>query len=175
MAFCLLDENAAAAALYAVLCHNQKDGCLIMGSEKHEQALRNYEQLFEQLSPLSLENFDDFFADDAVFRDPFNDVKGVAAIKNVFQHMYQVCEAPRFTVLSSVLSGDTAWLHWDFSFTHRQRSMQIIGASMVKFADDGRVSMHIDYWDAASQLYEKLPVIGWLMAKLRSKFAVPGL
>jgi hypothetical protein len=42
----------------------------------------------------------------------------------------------------------------------------------VRFAADGRVGWHRDYWDAAEELYEKLPLIGSLMRLLRRRGAV---
>ena len=36
-------------------------------------------------------------------------------------------------------------------------------------ADDGRIRLHRDYWDAAEELYEKLPVLGHLMRWLRRR------
>jgi hypothetical protein len=45
----------------------------------------------------------------------------------------------------------------------------IRGASHVRFASDGRVAYHRDYWDAAEELYEKLPVVGSLMRWLKTR------
>jgi hypothetical protein len=36
-------------------------------------------------------------------------------------------------------------------------------------AEDGRVQDHRDYWDAAEELYEKLPVVGGLMRWLKKR------
>ena len=41
------------------------------------------------------------------------------------------------------------------------------GASHLKFAADGRINFHRDYWDAAEELYEKLPLVGSLMRWLK--------
>jgi steroid delta-isomerase len=41
----------------------------------------------------------------------------------------------------------------------------------VRFGSDGRVLYHRDYWDAAGELYENLPVIGGLMRWLKQKMA----
>ena len=49
----------------------------------------------------------------------------------------------------------------------RQRNVQINGSSHVKFDDQGLVTFHRDYWDAAEELYEKLPVIGFVMKQLK--------
>jgi hypothetical protein len=43
--------------------------------------------------------------------------------------------------------------------------------SHLKFAADGRVVYHRDYWDAAEELYMKLPAIGTLMRGLRRMLA----
>jgi hypothetical protein len=47
--------------------------------------------------------------------------------------------------------------------------MQIIrGATHLRFNDEGKVTWHRDYWDAAEELYAKLPLIGWLMRSLQN-------
>ena len=43
------------------------------------------------------------------------------------------------------------------------------GASHLRFAPDGRVADHRDYWDAAEELYEKLPVVGGVMRWLKRR------
>jgi steroid Delta-isomerase len=43
------------------------------------------------------------------------------------------------------------------------------GASQLRFAPDGRIAYHRDYWDAAEELYAKLPVIGTLMRFLQRR------
>jgi hypothetical protein len=35
--------------------------------------------------------------------------------------------------------------------------------------DEGRITLHRDYWDAAEELYEKLPLIGSLMRWLKKR------
>jgi hypothetical protein len=37
------------------------------------------------------------------------------------------------------------------------------------FNQDGKVVIHRDYWDAAEELYEKLPVVGGLMRWLKRR------
>jgi len=37
------------------------------------------------------------------------------------------------------------------------------------FSDAGLVTLHRDYWDAAQELYEKLPVVSSLMRWLRKR------
>ena len=108
----------------------------------------------------------------ARFKDPFNDVQGLAAIAAIFGHMFKSLAAPRFAVLGIVAAGDEAFLTWDFSFQRPGKAAAAItihGASHLHFGTDGRVLSHRDYWDAAEELYEKLPLIGTLMRWLKRR------
>jgi len=132
---------------------------------------------FESLTPASLARFAELYADDAFFKDPFNEVRGVAPICRIFTHMFRQLGEPRFVVLERVVDDNGALLVWDLHFWLKgapgQRQEQLIhGASHLKFDHQGKVVWHRDYWDAAEELYAKLPAIGWLMRFLKRKLAV---
>ncbi len=130
--------------------------------------------LFESLAPADLARLGAFYTEDATFKDPFNEVRGVPAIRAIFEHMFVNLDEPRFVILDAVVQNDQCFLIWDFTFRMRRfkRALQTIrGASHLQLAADGRVQMHRDYWDAAEELYEKLPVIGALMRWLRRRAA----
>jgi hypothetical protein len=132
-------------------------------------------QYFETLTPASVAMMGEFYAEDATFRDPFNEVRGLAAIERVFAKMWESLDDPRFVIVNVVQQGNEAFLEWDFLFTvKRLRSrgqMTVRGVSHRRFAADGRVQYHRDFWDAASELYAKLPVIGGVMRWLARKMA----
>ena len=123
---------------------------------------------FETLTPQSLNRFPEFYAADAWFKDPFNEVRGVDAIGHIFEHMFRQVEHPRFVVTDRLAEADRAMLVWEFRFSRQGTSQTIRGASHLRFDAEGSVVSHRDYWDAAEELYMKLPLIGWLMRRLRS-------
>jgi ketosteroid isomerase-like protein len=128
--------------------------------------------LFEQLAPADVARLGEFYAGDARFKDPFNDVRGVAAIGRIFAHMFVALDGPRFVVRDIVVQGDDCFLTWDFLFRFRRfRSGEqtVHGASHLRFGADGRIVLHRDYWDAAEELYEKLPGVGALMRWLKRR------
>lgn len=137
----------------------------------HLQRVRAF---FESLTPESAAQIDALYADDAWFKDPFNEVRGVAAIRRIFEHMFVQVESPRFVIRDVVAQGDDAFLTWEFSFRSRRLGdgEQVVrGASHLRFAADGRITYHRDYWDAAEELYEKLPAVGALMRWLKRRAA----
>jgi ketosteroid isomerase-like protein len=129
---------------------------------------------YETLTPQSLARLGDFYAPDACFRDPFNDVHGLAAIERIFRHMFAEVEVPRFAVVTQIVDGQQAMLGWVFSFRRGGRSIEIRGVSHLRFDHRGRVCLHRDYWDAAEELYAKLPMIGVLMRALRRRLSAAG-
>lgn len=122
---------------------------------------------------LTLENVDALlacYAATARFKDPFNEVVGQAAIGAIFRHMFTQVDAPRFTLVTVVEQGQDAFITWDFTFRMKRWNPApqcIHGASHLQFGEDGKVTLHRDYWDAAEELYEKLPVLGGLMRALK--------
>ncbi len=132
--------------------------------------LRQLIRFFEQIDLATVSQLGQIYTPDAFFKDPFNEVQGIDAITRIFRHMFDQVDSPRFVVTNSVVQGDQAFLTWDFLFRMKRFSSGeqcIRGATHVRFAADGRVSFHRDYWDAAEELYEKLPLIGSLMRTLK--------
>lgn len=125
---------------------------------------------FETLSPDSLARLGQVYAEQARFKDPFNDVTGLPGIRRVFVHMFETVRAPRFVVHHGLTQGDEAWLSWDFIIQRPDGALTVHGATNLQFAADGRVVLHRDYWDTAEELYAKLPLIGplvrWLTRRL---------
>ena len=128
---------------------------------------------FESFAPEDVARIGEWYTADAVFRDPFNDVVGLAAIQSVYRHMFEQLESPRFRVLGTVAAGSDCWLTWDMSYGSGATRRTIHGASFLQLAPDGRIAVHRDYWDAAGELYEKLPVLGSILRFIRRRLAAP--
>jgi steroid Delta-isomerase len=130
-------------------------------------------QFFETLGPHRLGELAHYYAPEARFKDPFNDVQGVPAIAQIFAHMFETLEQPHFVVTAQVLQGQQCFMTWEFHFRfkhfRRAEAQRILGASQLVFSEQGLVTLHRDYWDAAEELYEKLPLVGSLMRWLRRR------
>ena len=132
---------------------------------------RRLARFYETLTPAALPGLDQLYAPDARFKDPFNEVAGTAAIRRIFAHMFATTEAPRFEVTDCIEQGEQAMLGWAFHFALRGRPLVVRGVTHLRFDADGRVVLHRDYWDAAEELYEKLPVVGGLMRLIKRRLA----
>jgi steroid Delta-isomerase len=140
----------------------------------HQAAVARIERFFSQLTPVGLDDLTTVYHAQARFADPFNDVRGVGAIRTVFEHMYQSLGDPRFEIRQSILQDADCVVLWDFLYRLPAKSTQVhrlAGASHLRLNAEGLIVQHVDYWDPALGIYEKLPLIGAVARALRRRAA----
>lgn len=132
---------------------------------------QNLATWFESLSPQSLGQIEQFYEAEAYLKDPFNEVRDVARIQLIFQDMFTEFEQPRFVIQEQICDDDKrqSVLTWHFLFNWRGKAWCIVGSSHLRFGSTGLVIYHRDYWDASEELYEKLPVIGFVLKALKKR------
>lgn len=144
-----------------------------MNSTDFTAASERVARFFETLQPDDLARLGQLYGVQARFKDPFNDVTGLPAITAIFEHMFANLHEPRFVVTERVVQGQQCVLVWEFHFRFKtvrpDEAQCILGASHLRFDELGLVTLHRDYWDAAEELYEKLPVVGGLMRWLKKR------
>ena len=132
-------------------------------------------EYFETVTEATVPKLRNFYAPDAYFKDPFNEVHTVEQIEQIFAHMFGPLSDPRFIVDARIEQGFDAFLTWDFRFRikkYKPDVEQVIrGSSHLRFDAQNKVCYHRDYWDAAEELYEKLPLIGGLMRFMKRQIA----
>jgi steroid Delta-isomerase len=147
-----------------------------MNMDHCPEPLRRLALWFNHLQPADLPHVERYYAPQASFKDPFNEVVGPQAIRGVFEHMYRTLDNPRFVVTGAVSQGAEAFLTWEFHFRFKRSgpapNQVVRGSTHLRFDSHGLVLWHRDYWDVAEELYEKLPVVGsvmrWLKRRARS-------
>jgi steroid Delta-isomerase len=141
----------------------------------NEAELNRLVNYFQSLSPATVADMSRVYTEDAYFRDPFNEVTGIEPIKHIFGEMFVRLHEPRFVITEKIAQENSAILIWDFDFRIKSLkpnlARRIHGLSHVRFAADGRVNYHRDYWDAAGELYEQFPIIGSVMRWLKKRNA----
>ncbi|MFC3676684.1 nuclear transport factor 2 family protein [Ferrovibrio xuzhouensis] len=143
------------------------------GRDAVGEGLDRYLRFLAGLTPETLDGLDGLVCDDVHFRDPFSDVRGRAAMKTIFAAMYRDCTDVAF-VIDGVLRQDAmAMVKWSFRFRPKRfggaQPWTAIGVSELHLAPDGRIAAHLDYWDAGSQFYARLPLLGPLVRFVRRR------
>jgi hypothetical protein len=101
-------------------------------------------------------------------------VRGQDQIVRIFSKMFEEVAEPTFEVVDNALSGSNSYLRWVFRFKSKKngKSFSIEGMTEVHFDQSGKVAAHLDHWDAASQLYEHLPLLGGVLRVIRRRLAL---
>jgi len=137
-----------------------------MTNVDNKEACQRYARYFENMTPDTVSEIDDIAVSDLYFEDPFNKLNSRADVKRMFAHMFTQMSDPEFKIMSVNWNdaGETAILKWRFTGqANRLGSIDFEGMSEVSFNTDGLIKSHIDYWDAATFFYEKIPLLGSLI------------
>ncbi|MDW3205803.1 MAG: nuclear transport factor 2 family protein [Alphaproteobacteria bacterium] len=136
---------------------------------------RRWAEAFASPMPEGIEPLLALAAPDIRFTDPFSDVTGREGLRAVLVDMSERCTQARFDILDVAASQRAGYIRWHFRFVPRGRdgkAWEFQGMSEILFADDRLVRHHLDHWDSASQLYARLPVLGWPVRRMRAALAV---
>ncbi len=123
--------------------------------------VKNYINLFSNLSSKKINEFDDLISKDIIFVDPFNNTNGINEFKNIFYHMFENVKDPKFLILDYSINKQRVFLKWKMTFYAFKSQQTIEGMSELLLNNDGKVASHKDYWDSLNGLFVKIPFIGY--------------
>ena len=124
--------------------------------------INDYLNLFSNLNKDNIKKFDDLVVKDIIFIDPFNNIKGLDNFKNIFYHMFDTVEEPKFDIVDYAQNKDHIFLKWKMTFYAFKASQTIEGMSDITLNKEGKVISHVDYWDSLNGIFIKLPFLGFL-------------
>ena len=139
------------------------------------QNLNNAEKLkyfFQKLDKNSMSLVSEFYSTDAEFIDPIGKMKGAAALKKYYEGLYENAEEIRFDFSNVYESGNTVVGIWSMTLKTKKLNggepYTVDGNSVVTFDPaTGKAIYHRDYFDMGAFVYEKVPVVGFVIRKLR--------
>jgi len=108
------------------------------------------------------------------FKDPFNDVPGRDSLRRVLEKMFEEAPGIRAEVLDVAAgdAADAAYLRWRMTLpSDKGPPLVLSGMTHLIVTPDALIAEHIDYWDAAEQLYERVPVLGSILRLIKKRLA----
>ena len=133
------------------------------------EKIRNF---YENLKIEDVVNLSEIYVDNALFKDPFNELNSLADIRKVFDEMFHKLENPKFIFIDQIESSDQIFLTWNFVFSYSNKNFKIHGSTHLKVNTTGKITYHRDYWDVGEELLLKIPVVKSLYSLLRKKMSV---
>lgn len=115
---------------------------------------------YNHLSKENLNQIEEFYAQDAYFRDPFNEFFELTPLIQLYKKMFLKMDNPRFIITRKFIQEEELVLFWDFKFKAFGKEQTIVGNTLLKFNAEEKIIYHLDYWDTVNELWMKVPVLG---------------
>ncbi len=137
--------------------------------------LEQFVGFYNQLNIHKLHQLGDVYSEQLEFIDPVHSIQGRLALEQYFRHAYQRLLYSRFVVKHAVGDDERGFLSWQMQFAHPAigggQPQLLDGCSELVRGPDGKVTYHRDYYDLTQLVYQHVPVLSWLTAKVKQKMA----
>jgi hypothetical protein len=143
------------------------------GSPVEKQAVDAFIEFYEDFTASQVQKrVRALYAADSWFRDPFKEVSGIDEVEKYFLGSTEAIEACSFDIQHWVGKDGEYYFRWVMSLRLKRSpddEIRGVGMTHVRFDREGHVSFHQDYWDTGGILYERFPLIGGVLRKIRSR------
>lgn len=136
--------------------------------------IKDFCDYYQDLTQESLSQLDEIYTNDAEFIDPLHTIQGLKNITNYFENMVGNTIYCRFDI-EAVLEGEgEAFVTWVMHFAHPKlnngKNISVPGSSHLKF--NYAICYHRDYYDMGQMIYEQIPLLKTLIAKIKNRISV---
>ena len=149
-------------------------GSVAKGSPEEKAAVDRFIELFGNLTAETVRaKARSVYAPDAYFNDTLKTLIGAEAIEAHLVRSAEAAEQITVDVVDVAESDGDYYLRWvmDVRFKSLKKGQVVrsIGVSHIRFNQAGQVVLHQDYWDAASGLFEHIPVVGRVLSSIKKR------
>jgi len=142
------------------------------GSEKEKAAIENFRAFYEIFSEERIRGrIGGLYGPNAYFRDGFREVQGIEAITAYIISSTEAVHSCTFDIQDVAVHDGNYYFRWIMHLTlkrNREKPIQAVGMSHVRFDAQGYITFHQDYWDTGI-IYEQVPVLGRIITWIRGR------
>lgn len=113
-----------------------------------------------------------FYSADVVFEDPITRIQGLDNLKAYYKHAYENVLSIRFEFQEIMQDQNKFIGPWTMKARIKGLNggdeYSVHGLSVLTFNEQGLIYFHRDYLDLGEMVYERLPVQGFIIRKLKS-------
>ena len=149
---------------------------LAPGSRAEREMLDRLENYFASMDASKVnDKTAQVYHQQAYLYDNLTMIQGVESIQSYFAKAVAETDAINVDFLQIARDQEDYFIRWRMAITSSELNagepLVSYGVSQFRFDGQGKVLLHRDFWDAATGMYEYLPVLGGLVARARSILA----
>ena len=168
------DKNGPSALYYkAYEATDPKTvGMLKPGSPEEKAAVERFKDFLSVISEQQVKTkLRQTYAPDAYFNDTLKEINDIDTLEKYLLKTAENVDSCTVEFLDTASSGGEYYFRWlmkiRFKKFHKGEEQPSIGITHIRFNKEGKVVFHQDYWDAAGNFFEKIPVLGWMIGKVK--------
>ncbi|HVE13128.1 MAG TPA: nuclear transport factor 2 family protein [Elusimicrobiota bacterium] len=143
----------------------KKIGALAPGSEEEKRAIARFKDFFSVWNEENIrKKIKDTYAADLYFNDTLKSVRDVKELEAYMVRGAQAVDSCTVEYLDVLSKDGEYYFHWRMDILFKKfrkgKLQSSYGISHIRFDKDGKVVYHQDYWDAAGNFFEKIPLLG---------------
>lgn len=126
---------------------------------------RNLEKIlrwYEHPNSRNLKDIHLYYTKDVFFKDPLTEVYSAEELEHYYAKMFERLKDVRFVIKNKFEESHQAFVTWVMTATTMGRGISIKGSTHLKFDGNGLCEYHRDYFDLAEEVYEQIPVLGFI-------------
>ena len=137
----------------------------------HEEIKNKIIKAYNVLNANTLNSLDDFYSTDIEFRDAVGVVIGLVNLKKYYGKIYKNVKSISFEFHDFIIQDQNVVATWSMNFSAKGLNagahIKVSGNSYLKFREDGLVYYHRDYLDMGEMIYENIPLLGFIIKKIK--------
>jgi len=99
-----------------------------------------------------------YYADEIVFRDSIQEVRGIEAFKGVCQRLSDRCQELEMDVQAVAMQDAAVFLQWEMTMRFRKTpSSTVYGCTKLTLDERGRIVHQRDYYDLWGDIFDNIP------------------
>jgi hypothetical protein len=113
------------------------------------------------------------YAESLYFNDTIKTLRTREALEEYMVETAGAVNSTTVDVQDVSVSDGGYYFRWEMEIRFKSlasgQPTRSIGVSHVRFDETGRIILHQDHWDSAAGLYQHVPVLGWMIRKIRDR------
>lgn len=144
------------------------------GSPGEKAAIESFSDFISRLSEENIRaKARKVYAPDAYLNDTLKESEGIDRIEAYFIETARAAEEIAAQVEDVAESGGNYYFRWTMSVRFKKfkkgETVRSVGMSHIRFNSAGQVVLHRDYWDSGGNLFEHIPVVGWMIRRIKAR------
>jgi steroid Delta-isomerase len=172
----IMMSAATMARSYAEALEKTEARAVRLDVVEREQVLGRLAQFFANMSVEKVRAMaGSVYARDAYLNDSLKVLEGLYEIEEYFAKSVSAARVMdyRFLDVAEATERPDYYVRWAMTLERRWLNggepIQAEGVSHFRFDSSGRLILHRDFWNTGSAFYERIPVLGWLLRRVRSR------